>query len=94
MRRRSGHALLSNYGEHVEEFEGMLVDSGEKPVFIREGEGPGDRLSVLNAFLKLLRTGGWLGYCLDCSVEVWAKELPTPLKGARHRKRKRNTQSE
>jgi hypothetical protein len=72
-------SLMLDFGEHIDEIQGMLVEHFEQPIFLREDEGA-EHVTALKAFLKILEAKGWLAnFFWPVRIERYAEKSPTPL---------------
>jgi hypothetical protein len=71
--------LMLDFGSHLDEIQGMLVEPFEQPIFLREEEGE-QNVAALKAFLKILEAKGWLAnFFWPVRIERYAEKAPTPL---------------
>jgi len=77
--RQFFRGLMLDFGEHMDELQGILVDSDGSPIFMREDEGT-EHIAALKAFLKILEAKGWLAeFFWPVRIERYVEKAPTPL---------------
>lgn len=70
--------LAQRLGSHAEEIQGLIVEPGVTPTYLREEEGK-RHLECVKALLKILHTGGWFANYLEVRLANFAKKSPQPL---------------
>jgi hypothetical protein len=71
--------LMADLSPNMDEVQGILVQAGEEPSFMRDEEGEQHGVA-LEAFLKILQSRNWLAdFFVPVRIEKYAEKTPTPL---------------
>jgi hypothetical protein len=72
--------LMADLSPDMDEVQGILVQAGKEPSFMRDEEGE-QQAVALQAFLKILQSRNWLAdFFIPVRIEKYAENPPTPLK--------------